>query len=169
MALGPGQLARVGAGGHHHPVGLEHPGVVEDEAAGPGVERHRPVAEHELGPQLVHLLVVGQDGPLGRPGAGQHLLGEGRAVVGEVELLADEDQAPPEALGPQGLGGPKPGQRGTDDDDGVVVAERVRRRRPRGRRAAHRPNMASHSRALRGRKTKLVRRVSPMEAEGSAE
>ena len=116
--------------------------------------------------------MVGQHGPLGRPGTGQHLLGQRRPVVGEVELLADQDEPAGEAVGPRSrLGGPRgrPATAPTTTDRCRRAAERAARQDrgdgPADVRtpvAAHRPNMASHSAAERGRKTKLWRRISPI-------
>ena len=100
----------MGPGGHDHAGRLDHRAVVDLDPAGLGVEADRPVAEHRFDAPLVEVGDVGQHGPLGRPRAGQHLLGQGGPVVGEVELLADHDDPAPVAFGPEGLGGPQAGQ-----------------------------------------------------------
>ena len=52
--------------------------------------------------------------------AAQVVLGQRRALVGTVELGADEHDAPVEALGPQGLGGLGAGQAGADDQERLL-------------------------------------------------
>ena len=117
-----------------------------------------PPAEPELdaeGVEVVGSVVVDAvDVPL----AGQELLGERRAVVGGVGLVPDDDDRAGVALVADLLGGPQPGQRGTDHDHGRVGLEGVAHERAmvggRPRRGpSQRPNMAIQSSGVRNRKT----------------
>jgi hypothetical protein len=52
--------------------------------------------------------------------AAQVVLGQGRALVGPVRLVADQHHAPVEALLAEGFGSLGAGKRGTDDDVGIA-------------------------------------------------
>jgi hypothetical protein len=113
--------------------------------------------------ELLQPPFIGQDQLFGRPRTRKHLLGERWSVVGGMRFLADHDQPARKAPGAEGLGGPESTQAGPDDHHGSVGGQRAAHGR------AHWPNMASHCAAERGARTKLVRRVSPMVAEGAGE
>ena len=113
--VGPGRdAAGRRAGGDHHAVDVE---VV---ARG---SRHPPDADVEGSGRLpespldVEVLGDREVGSRRLLGAGQHLLGERRAVVGEVRLGAEHDDLALVALGTERLGGPEPRERGADDGD----------------------------------------------------
>ncbi len=139
---------RRGPGGEHDPVGLDRRAVVQPDAACVDVERVGPVAEAGLESERLERVGRDQRRLLRLPPAREDLLGERRAVIGEVRLGAHQHQAAPEAVAPQRLGGPQAGQRCSDDADDPVAVERVLVA-PR----AQRPNIASHWSTERGAKT----------------
>ena len=67
----------------------------------------------------VERLRLAEDDPVGFPVAGEQLLGQRRAVVGQVRLGPDERDGAAEPVRTQGLARPETGQRGADDDDAV--------------------------------------------------
>jgi hypothetical protein len=84
--------------------------VVQGDGAGTGVEGGGPPAQAELHAQGIEG-VGGVVVDLGHvPLAGQELLGQRRAVVGGVDLLAHHDDRSGVALVTELLGGPEPGQ-----------------------------------------------------------
>ncbi len=120
-ALGAGQDPGPGPGGHDQAVVVELTPVVTEERPRPGVEGQRTAPEAELEPEGVELVRRVVMDALDVPGAGQHLLGQRGAVVGGVELVADDDHRAGMALVADLLGGAQAGQGGADHDDGRVV------------------------------------------------
>jgi hypothetical protein len=74
-----------------------------------------PAAEHELDVPLRPELAGAELDAVALPG--EELLGEGRPLVGSRRLLAHEDDAAVESLGPERLRTTRAGQARADDDD----------------------------------------------------
>ncbi len=126
MALGAGQRTGGGPGGHDQAVVAELGPVVGRHGAGARVSSDSgPTPQPELEAQGVEHVrgVVVDAGHV--PGAGQHLLGQRGAVVGGVDLVADDDHRPGVALVADLLGRPQAGQRGSDHDDGGVTGQGI--------------------------------------------
>ncbi len=85
------------------------------------IETYGSLTEHLVDPQLRGPVAVGQDDPFGCPVAGEDLFGQGRSVVGEMQLLSHQFYGARKAFGTQCLGRPPPGQRCADHNDGGVV------------------------------------------------
>ena len=100
------------------PVIAEAPIAFEKQLLDAGLDPGHP----GRGPELDLMLAV----ELGRMHVGllalaaQILLGERRALVRSLGLVADQDQAAIEALLAQGLGGHGAGQAGPDDDEPLI-------------------------------------------------
>jgi len=158
----PRQPARAGAGGHHDTVGGDLGPVVELDPAALGIERHGPSADVDLHTEVVERVIVGQDRLARAATCPPDLLGKRWAVVGVVDLIAHKGEPAVKPPWRQLLDGTEAGQRAPDHRNGAV--ERTGARRSLiWRRWPATPG------AERGRKTKLVRRVSPIDADGSAE
>ena len=89
--------------GDDEPVELHGLAGMEGQLAGSQVQSGGPHAESSLDTVLFQLLGVGQRSPLGLPISCQHLLGQGRSVIGQVILSAYERDAAVEAFTTQGL------------------------------------------------------------------
>ena len=117
-----GQGARDGAGGQDACVEGEPLAVGEEDGAVGDVERRGAAAE----PPVDGEVVVGQGAqrrPVGVPLPRQHLLGQRRAIVGQVRLGPDHDEPPAEPEGARLLDGAQAGQRGSDDHHRRAVVE----------------------------------------------
>ncbi len=118
----PGQSPHPGSGGddeavvaHGAPVAQPDLLIDDVQALGPG-----PEAQVDL--DLLQLLRLAQRDAIGLPLPGEHLLGQRRTVVGHALLGTDEGYRAVEAVGPQLLDRPQPGQRRSDHNDGVETS-----------------------------------------------
>ena len=134
-----GQRAGVSPGGQHESVESHRAAVVELHGVTLDVEASGAVSEAEVETECGDLLRRSQQHAVEPPLAGQELLGQRGAVVGEVRLGPYEDDGAVMSVGPQRLRGPQSGQRCAHDDDG-------------GSRG-HAPNIAIHCSGERRRKT----------------
>ena len=105
----PRQGTGHGPGGDHEAVEGEPLASVELHATSVDIERRGPAPELQLQAQVV-VAVVAQGDLVDRAGAGKQLLRERGPVIGEVLFSADEHEATVEALGPQRLRRPQPGE-----------------------------------------------------------
>jgi hypothetical protein len=129
QALAAGQAPGRGPGGDDQAVEAEPLAIGEDHLAGLEVQALGQSAQPPLDVQRVDAAVDadGQRQAIDLPVACEHLLGERRAVVGRVHLVADDCDAAAEALGAQLLRRPHPGQRRPDHDDGLRPGGHPRR------------------------------------------
>jgi hypothetical protein len=112
-----GQHARRGTGGDDQAVVRHGAAVAQGDLAGGRVEGGGPLPEPEVEAEGAVLRRPPQLGALDVELAGEELLRQRRAVVGQVLLGADQGEGAAVALGPQGLRRPEPGQRRTHHHD----------------------------------------------------
>ncbi len=110
QCLRTGQTAWRGPGGQYQGVPRQHRAVVDLHVTRADIQSHGAVTQHLVHLQFTGPPAVGQYRLLGRPAPVQHLLGEGRPVIGQVQLLTDQRDAPVESLGAQRLDGSPTGQ-----------------------------------------------------------
>ena len=84
------------AGRDHDAVGPDRGAVIERDTACRGIERRGTPTEASLDPELAESGLVRERRALGRPGTCQHLLGQWRAVIGDMALVAHHDEPPGE-------------------------------------------------------------------------
>lgn len=118
------------AGGDHQPVEAQRGAVVELEHVARHVERNRPAPETQVEAQGGDLLRGTQHDAIEPPLAGQELLRQRRAVVGQMGLGSHHHDGAGVPLGAQRLGGPQAGEGSADDGDGRAGVEHHGRRRP---------------------------------------
>jgi hypothetical protein len=116
-----GQGPRPRAGGHHDAVGRHIPPRRQHDGGAATIQPGRRFPETPL---QIEIRVVGrrQREVVHVDLAGQELLRERRAVVGEPVLRPDHHDPPVVALLPQGARGAEPGERAADDRDGAHQA-----------------------------------------------
>ena len=113
------EAARGGAGRQQQAVVSHDVAALERDGVLVGVERYRGRVGAELDVLVgVEARVVDED-LVAVALAAQVVLGQRGPFVGAFGLLADEHDAPIEAVGAQGLGGLGAGEAGADDDNGV--------------------------------------------------
>ncbi len=117
QSLGGRQAAGHAAGGDDDPVRRDLLTRGEDDPATGDVEPLRRDTQVPPRVELVDVRLLGERQVVGPHRPEQVLLGQRRTVVGQVRLCADDDEVVVVALGPELLGGPQPGQRGSDDGD----------------------------------------------------
>src|SRR6185295_13130769 len=127
-------------GGDQEPVIGQLPAALQGHHPAPRVDRGGPDSEVEI--DIVRGIVVGRIDELAVELflAAEVALRQGRTIVGQLALGADERHRPVEASLAQGGGGAGPGQRGPDDDDSLVLHRAIQpttsdRERRNGRRA----------------------------------
>ncbi len=171
----PASTARRRPRGDDEPVVADPRAVIERDPPGRDIQRRGPHSEAQLQAEVRVLVLGPQPDALGLERPGQQLLGQRRSVVGEVVLGADQREATVVALGPQGLGGPQSGQRGTHHDDlsqhrltlGGPHPNRGRRRRRRrrggasGRDSQRSPNATSTTAAIRANMATAATTAAP--------
>ena len=123
-----GQASGRRAGGDDHAVAVRHRRAVGEldrrgrSASSPAAGTPRRTSSPSVGV----LVGLAQGDAVGLPVAGEQLLGQRRAVVGQVRLGADQRDRAGVAVGAQRLAGPQPGERGPDHDDPGVTANLAR-------------------------------------------
>ena len=162
------QGAWFGPGGQEQPVPAHGGAVAERHMPAIDVDGGHGRAEDEVDVKLGPPVGVEDADVVRARLAPQVLLGQGRPVVGQIGLVADEDDAPVEALLPQGTRGVGAGKAGTDDDVGrgcshgvAPVASRRRQlvaaadgkgRASRGTTAANRARVSAPSSSPKSRR-----------------
>jgi len=112
-------LSGMPTGRRMYAVGGNRRAVVEGDGAAGHVEPDRPVAKPPVGLQILERLVVAQRDAVLPPLPGEELLGQGRAIIRSVQLVADQRDRAFEALAPKRLSRADACQRSSDDRYGA--------------------------------------------------